>query len=335
MERNGDEEMTAAPVVVGVDGSEESTLALRWAFEYAQMSGAPVQAVAACEIPVTYDWTWPALARVSDRQVTMRMVARRWDARSAAWTGSWTASPDNPSAESAVIAMIGAIGADNAMGARGPTSHNPPVMGSSPTPHLRFHWRAKVYAGGPAWTAANSKREPPKASAPAPPPARRQRPATARRAGRSRRSPASRRCPRQHDHTAASATAFATQLAAGRQSLEADNARYEQWSADTYASRDAAGNAAAELRRPGNAQPDDEPHPQPEDKPQLKAGPAATILKKSSTGLTSPAPQACAGRYVLLAAPSVAPHWRARAASPSSSVVSQLTRKLCGAATSR
>ena len=46
--------MTAAPVVVGVDGSEESGLALRWAFEYAQMSGAPVEAVIAWEIPPTY-----------------------------------------------------------------------------------------------------------------------------------------------------------------------------------------------------------------------------------------------------------------------------------------
>ena len=37
----------------------------------------------------------------------------------------------------------------------------------------------------------------------------------------------------------------------------------------------------------------------------------------------------------LLAVPSVMPHRRARAASPSSSVVSQLTRKLSGAVTSR
>ena len=46
--------MTAAPVVAAVDGSEESRLALRWAFEYAQMSGAPVEAVIAWEIPPTY-----------------------------------------------------------------------------------------------------------------------------------------------------------------------------------------------------------------------------------------------------------------------------------------
>ena len=68
----------------------------------------------------------------------------------------------------------------------------------------------------------------------------------------------------QHDHTgAASATALAAQLAAERQRLEAANARYEQWSADTHATRDAAGKATAELQRRGHAQPDGEPHPQP------------------------------------------------------------------------
>ena len=77
----------------------------------------------------------------------------------------------------------------------------------------------------------------------------------------------------QHDHTgAASATALAAQLAAERQRLEAGNARYEQWSADTHATRDAAGKATAELQRRGHAQPDGEPQPQPEDEPQLMAG---------------------------------------------------------------
>ena len=77
----------------------------------------------------------------------------------------------------------------------------------------------------------------------------------------------------QHDHTgAASATALAAQLAAERQRLEADKARYEQWSADTHATRDTAGKATAELQRRGHAQPDGKPHLQPEDEPQLTAG---------------------------------------------------------------
>ena len=77
----------------------------------------------------------------------------------------------------------------------------------------------------------------------------------------------------QHDHmVAASASALAAQLATERQRLEAANARYEHWSADTHATRDTAGKATAELQRRGHAQPHHKPHPQPEDKPQLMAG---------------------------------------------------------------
>jgi len=77
----------------------------------------------------------------------------------------------------------------------------------------------------------------------------------------------------RHDHTAvASATVLATHLAAERHRLEAVNARYEHWSAGTHATRDAAGKAAAELRRRGHAQPGREPHPQPEDASQQMAG---------------------------------------------------------------
>jgi hypothetical protein len=50
-----------------------------------------------------------------------------------AWTGSWTGAPDNPSAANAVSAIIRVIGAASAHGARGRASHNPPVVGSSPT----------------------------------------------------------------------------------------------------------------------------------------------------------------------------------------------------------
>ncbi len=77
----------------------------------------------------------------------------------------------------------------------------------------------------------------------------------------------------RHDHTGvASATALAAQLAAECQRLEAASARYEQWSADTHTTRDTAGNAAAELQRRGDAQPDSEPNAQPQEEPQLLAG---------------------------------------------------------------
>jgi conjugative relaxase-like TrwC/TraI family protein len=77
----------------------------------------------------------------------------------------------------------------------------------------------------------------------------------------------------EHDRTAAAnAAALAVQLAVERQRLEAGNARYEQWSAGTRTTRDAAGKAAAELRRRGHAQPDRQPRPQPEDAPRPMTG---------------------------------------------------------------
>ncbi len=43
-------------VVVGVDGSEGSKAALRWAVGQADLTGAKVEAVAAWEYPATYGW---------------------------------------------------------------------------------------------------------------------------------------------------------------------------------------------------------------------------------------------------------------------------------------
>ncbi len=77
----------------------------------------------------------------------------------------------------------------------------------------------------------------------------------------------------QHDETsAASAKALAAQLAAERQRLEAGNARYEMWSADTGDVREAAGKASAELQRCGHARPEEEPQPQANEEPQTTAG---------------------------------------------------------------
>ena len=185
-----------------------------------------------------------------------------------------------------------------ARGIHPPRGHRPPPTGKppgSPTPTRPSHpsrtaatpnskpcarrssppWRSATKpTSSAAWTAASSKPESSRANAPAPPP----RPTSAASCG-SPRKPKPTPCQQsadaaaQHDHTgAASATALAAQLAAERQRLEAANARYEQWSADTRATRDAAGKAAAELQRRGHAQPDREPHPQPEDEPQQMAG---------------------------------------------------------------
>ena len=77
----------------------------------------------------------------------------------------------------------------------------------------------------------------------------------------------------RHDHTgAASAATLAAQLTAERHRLEASNARYEQWSADTRAARDAADKAIIELQRRGHAQRDGESYAQPEGKSLLMPG---------------------------------------------------------------
>jgi nucleotide-binding universal stress UspA family protein len=43
-------------IVVGVDGSNSSRAALRWAMEHAKVAGARVEAVIAWSHPTTYDW---------------------------------------------------------------------------------------------------------------------------------------------------------------------------------------------------------------------------------------------------------------------------------------
>jgi hypothetical protein len=75
----------------------------------------------------------------------------------------------------------------------------------------------------------------------------------------------------QHDQAgASSAQALARQLAAERQRLEAGNTRYENWSAGTRATRQAAGKARSELARRGQARTEGEP--QPQDQPRTTAG---------------------------------------------------------------
>jgi len=77
----------------------------------------------------------------------------------------------------------------------------------------------------------------------------------------------------RHDEAgAASAKALVRQLAAERQRLEARNARYEQWAADTQRTRETAGQARTELQRRGRARPDGEPQAQPHDEPRTAAG---------------------------------------------------------------
>ncbi len=49
--------MATNPVIVGVDGTENSREALRWAVEYGRRYESPVEAIAVWETPVVYGYT--------------------------------------------------------------------------------------------------------------------------------------------------------------------------------------------------------------------------------------------------------------------------------------
>ena len=77
----------------------------------------------------------------------------------------------------------------------------------------------------------------------------------------------------RHDQAGASnSRALALQMTAERERLEAGNARYEQWAADTCARRDTAGKARAELQRRVQVHPQEEQQVQPTAQPQTMTG---------------------------------------------------------------
>jgi len=95
-----------------------------------------------------------------DRQLGHRCTAApplRWVATTdiacrLPWTGSWTGASDNPSAASAISAITRVICAGSAPGARGRTSHNPPVVGSSSTrPTSSFDIRSAMAVDRCRW----------------------------------------------------------------------------------------------------------------------------------------------------------------------------------------
>ncbi|MFF8537946.1 universal stress protein [Streptomyces sp. SAS_267] len=80
----------AGRIVVGVDGSEASKAALRWAVAQAQASGAVVEALAAWEAPA--DW-YGLVPKTDDKTVAAEGVAQRLEAIVAETVGT------EPSAE--------------------------------------------------------------------------------------------------------------------------------------------------------------------------------------------------------------------------------------------
>ncbi|MFF8594575.1 universal stress protein [Streptomyces sp. NPDC015220] len=63
-------------VVVGVDGSQCSYEALRWAVRYAALVGGTVDAVAVWELPGLYGWSGPAVDMNVDEDETRRKMSQ-------------------------------------------------------------------------------------------------------------------------------------------------------------------------------------------------------------------------------------------------------------------
>jgi nucleotide-binding universal stress UspA family protein len=75
---------SAPRIIVGVDGSEQSKQALRWAAQIAESMSAEIDAVAAWEYPFTYGWPLPEnwfpaaeMERVLDASVHEALGVRR------------------------------------------------------------------------------------------------------------------------------------------------------------------------------------------------------------------------------------------------------------------
>jgi len=64
---------------------------------------------------------------------TLRTVAGREESGALLWTGPWTESSVQTVQSGSPGARLRGIRAGSAYGAQGRTSHNPPVVGSSPT----------------------------------------------------------------------------------------------------------------------------------------------------------------------------------------------------------
>jgi nucleotide-binding universal stress UspA family protein len=71
-----DEHASEPRVVVGVDGSQPSHDALRWAVRYAGLVGATVDAVAVWELPGLYGWAGPAVDVDVDEEEARRTLTQ-------------------------------------------------------------------------------------------------------------------------------------------------------------------------------------------------------------------------------------------------------------------
>ncbi|MFC9926438.1 universal stress protein [Streptomyces sp. NPDC127190] len=71
-----DTDVSEPRVVVGVDGSQSSYEALRWAVRYAGLVGGTVEAVAVWELPGLYGWSGPAVDMDVDEEETRQTMSQ-------------------------------------------------------------------------------------------------------------------------------------------------------------------------------------------------------------------------------------------------------------------
>ncbi|MFH9085625.1 universal stress protein [Streptomyces sp. NPDC017673] len=71
-----DRDASERRVVVGVDGSQSSYDALRWAVRYAGLVGGTVDAVAVWELPGLYGWSGPAVDMDVDEEETRQKMGQ-------------------------------------------------------------------------------------------------------------------------------------------------------------------------------------------------------------------------------------------------------------------
>src|SRR5690242_2442044 len=83
----------------------------------------------------------------------LRTVAGLRDRAPRPWTGSWTEPSVQPVRSGPSAARLRGIPAASANDARSRTSHNPPVVGSSPTrpTHFTFRYATTTRHRFPAW----------------------------------------------------------------------------------------------------------------------------------------------------------------------------------------
>jgi hypothetical protein len=89
---------------------------------------------------VSYVPGWAQAPDIGRALLTMlRTVAGLRDRAPRPWTGSWTEPSVQPVRSGPSAARLRSIRAASAPGARGRSSHNPPVVGSSPTRPIACH----------------------------------------------------------------------------------------------------------------------------------------------------------------------------------------------------